>query len=128
MSNLKKFKVSDFNDNEVVLEVDLNVLTPQICTEINDFWGGNKPRLQAENGDVVRTVVRLFSQYAIQYFMSDGGVELTGPIGERNVYCTKEVLSFVHEGLPDFDHLGIVIFAASVDVPTFDDLTLEEIL
>lgn len=132
MANVKSYTVSDFNGNKVELVVNLNVLTPQLCTEINDFWGGNKQRLRAESGDVVRTVVRLFGQYAIQYFMSDGGIELTNEcsdrFSERNVYCTKEVLLFVHEGLPDFDHLGIVISAASVDVPTFDDLTLEEIL
>lgn len=130
MANVKSYTVSDFNGNKVELVVNLNVLTPQLCTEINDFWSGNKSRLRAESGDVVRTVVRLFGQYAIQYFMSDGGIafsnEFNDRFGERSVYCTKEVISYVHEGLPDFDHLGIVISAASVDVPTFDDLTLEE--
>lgn len=128
MANLKKFKVDQpFGDNYVELEVDIDVLTPAIASEINSFVSGANDRLDSEDGDVVRVAIRMFGEYAIRYFLHDGGANLYGPIGDENVWATKKVLDYVYEGWPDFESLGIVIFSAIVEVPTFDDLTLEEI-
>lgn len=128
MSNIKKFKVSqDFSDNYVVLEVDLDVLTPAVAIEINNFVSSNHERLEAEGGDVVRAAIRMFGHYAIMYFLHEYGADLDGPIGDENVRATKDVLDFLMEGWPDFESLGIVIYSAYVEVPSFDDLTLEEV-
>ena len=128
MANLKKFKVSQaFSDDFVELEVDLDVLTPAMASEINGFVSGANDRLGSEDDDVVRVAVRMFGEYAIRYFLQEGGASLDGPIGDENIRATKNVLDYVYEGWPDFESLGIVIFSAIVEVPTFDDLTLEEV-
>ena len=74
MSNIKTYKVvaASFDDAEVNLQVDHDVLTPDLATLINTFWSGAEDRLAQENGDVVRAVVRLFGSCAISFFMSDG--------------------------------------------------------
>ena len=79
MSNVKTYKVvaAWFDDAEVSLQVDHDVLTPDLAMLINGFWSGSEDRLKAENGDVVRAVVRLFGSCAISYFMSDGGARMS---------------------------------------------------
>lgn len=44
-------------DLSVWIEVDLDVLTPDLATEINSFWAGAQDVLEAADGDVVEAVV-----------------------------------------------------------------------
>jgi hypothetical protein len=127
MSNLKKFKVSDFSGDEVVIEVDLDVLSPSLAKEINGFFVFSDKRLELVDGDAVRAVLLMFGNDAVRYFLHDGGIWLSGPIGDDNVKVTKDVLDFIGEGWPDFENLGIVIFSACVHAPTIGDFNLEEI-
>src|SRR3990167_5695986 len=86
MSNITTYRVAaaSFSDAEVTLQVDLDVLTPALAAEINNFWSHPKDRLQAEDGDVVRAVVRMFGEAAIRHFMADGGASFGPcPWGDR---------------------------------------------
>ena len=124
MSNVKTYKVvaAWFDDAEVSLQVDLDVLTPDLAMLINGFWSGSEDRLKAENGDVVRAVVRLFGSCAISYFMSDGGARMSWCDSR---YWTEKVIKEQREGWPDIDSLGILISAALVGSVDYDDVSLE---
>lgn len=128
MSNIKKFRVGELlSDTYVVLEVDLDVLTEELAAQINNFVSGNDDRLEREDGDVIRTAIRMFGHYAIRCFLADGGIYLDGPIGQENLRATKDVLDFLDEGWPDFEALGIVIFEAYVALPDYDELEVVEV-
>lgn len=125
MSNIQKFKVYD-GDAEVVLAVDRAVLTPELATLINDFWGEASSRLNAQDGDVVLTVVRLFGSVTIAHMLSE-----SAHFGMNNsnmsTYWTKRVLELEHEGWPNAEGLGIRIIEACVDVPDFLSVEIEEL-
>jgi len=115
-----------FDDAQVHLQVDLDVLTPALATEINTFWSGAEGRLNDENGDVVRAVVRLFGVCAIQYFMENGGVGAQAS-EEVSRYWTGAVIKAQGEGWPGLDQLGILITSAHVGVVEFEDVQLEAV-
>ena len=124
--NTKTFKVTAdwFDGAEVVLRVDLDVLTTELANEINSFWGGADVRLEYENDDVIRAVVRLFGAAAIHHVMSDGGASF-GPLEPGDNGWTQVVIDAQSEGWPDAEDLGIQIVAAEVAAAGFDDVSLE---
>ena len=126
MSNLKTYRVTAdwYGDAEVLLQVDHDVLTPELATEINQFWTGADGRLAAEDDDVVRTVIRMFGAAAIRCFMDDGGARIR-PSKNGDRHRTAEVLKAQVEGWPDVDGLGILIMEANVSVVDYDDVALE---
>lgn len=128
MSNITTYRVAAdfFSDAEVTLQVDLDVLTPALAAEINNFWSHPKDRLQAEDGDVVRAVVRMFGEAAIRHFMADGGASF-GPCPWGDRQMTVEVLKAQVEGWPDIDGLGIGIVGAEVSAVGYHDVTLEAV-
>lgn len=113
-----------FSDAEVTLQVNFDVLTPELAAEINGFWTGADDRLQEEGGNVLLAVVRMFGETAIRYFMADGGASF-GP--SAGTYWTKRVIEDQGEGWPNVDGLGILITAAEVSVVGYDDVTLEAV-
>lgn len=126
MSNLKTYRVNAYwyDEAEVTLQVDHDVLTPALATEINQFWSGADGRLAEESGDPVRTVIRMFGAAAIRYFMDDGGARFNA--GEQTGrQWTEEVLRAQDEGWPGVDGLGVLITCASVQAVDYDDVTLE---
>lgn len=124
MSAVKIYQVSAnwFSDAEITLQVNHDVLTQELATEINQFWSGADDRLDQEDGDVVRAVIRLFGAQAIRYFMAEGGASFS-PL-EPDRYWTDEVLKEQAEGWPDCDGLGILITEAEVPVVGYDDVTM----
>ena len=128
MSNITTYRVAadSFSDAEVTLQVDLDVLTPALAAEINNFRSHPKDRLQAEDGDVVRAVVRMFGEAAIRHFMADGGASF-GPCPWGDRQMTAKVLKAQVEGWPDIDGLGIGIVGAEVAAVGYDDVTLEAV-
>jgi len=130
-TNIKRFLVKeDWKDYQVTLEVDMEVLTDEKATMINDFWTGSKDRLGECNGDVRATVVRLFGQNAICTFLQDGGVcTNTDWVLNR---ISKELRGEEGWGGEDddaglFGWCGIRVVSADVEMPSFDDLELSEI-
>ena len=116
-----------FNDAEVTLQVNFDVLTPELATEINTFWSGAEERLQAEDGNVLLAVIRMFGQVAIRYFMTAGGACFGPPRTEGDRHWTAQVIKEQAEGWPEVDGLGILITMADVSVVDYDDVTLEAV-
>ncbi|TQL73060.1 DUF2528 family protein [Delftia sp. HK171] len=125
--NKKTFTVTSTWDEyaQVTLQVDLDILTPALATEINQFWSDADWRLGKEGGDVVRTVVRMFGHKAIVYMMGIGGAEVGNLDGDD--FWTRSVLSEHNEGWPECEDLGILIIEASVDMCGYDEMELEEV-
>lgn len=125
MSNVRTYtvKAAWFDDAMVTLRVDLDKLTPELAIDINAFWSDADDRLECEDRDVVRTVVRMFGAAAIDFFMKDGGASF-GPKADGDRWATERLLKDLYEGWPDFDHLGIVIVAAEVSSVGYDDVSL----
>ena len=123
MSNLKTYRVKAdwYDDAEVTLRVNHDILTPELATQINQFWSGEGDRLGQEGGDVVRAVIRLFGSAAIAFFISDGAQMGGG----NSRYWTERVIKAQHEGWPDVDSLGILIGAVFVGSVGYDDVSLE---
>ncbi|ADU99790.1 DUF2528 family protein [Alicycliphilus denitrificans] len=113
-----------FGDAEVTLQVDLDVLTPELAAEINGFWSGDDDRLRAEDGNVLLAVIRMFGQVAIRYLMADGGASF-GPSDDP--YWTEQIIRDQGEGWPDWQELGILVTAAEVSAVGYDDVTLEAV-
>jgi len=57
---MKKRYVFDagFSDISVTLDIDLDVLTPELATMINNFWGDAEYVLSAADGYVIEAVAR----------------------------------------------------------------------
>jgi hypothetical protein len=125
MGALRRFKVRYADDNEVVLEVDMSILTPELAAEINGFWGSDKLRLAEQGGDVVQTVVRLFGARVFFHLQAEGGVDFSEGAEGSSEFWTKRVLELQVEGWPDFEHLGIRIVQAYVTAADYFDVTLE---
>ena len=128
MSSLKKYRVTAawFDDAEVTLLVDHDKLTPALATKINEFVSDADSRLAAEDGDVVRAVIRMFGTGAIGYFINDGGASF-GPRADGDRHWTEAVLKHLYEGWPPCDELGILIVAAEVSAVGYDDVTVEAV-
>lgn len=128
MSTLANYLVTApcFDDALVSLQVDLGVLTPALATEINTFWSGADDRLDAEDGDVVRAVVRLFGVCVIQYFMRQGGIGASASEEVSRIW-TQEVIEAQCEGWPDVDRLGILIKSVHVSEVSFEIVEMEAV-
>lgn len=134
MSTLQRYHVDALDaSHELVVEVDLDVLTVERATEINTFLGGAKGRLAEESGDVVRVAVRLFSAMAIRLMLAGGGAEFR-EFGDSNPSQAAQWTRDVHEvegmgggNATPFGWCGIRIVAACVLLPGFSDILLEAV-
>lgn len=126
-----------WKDYEVALEVNHEILTKEVATMINQFWSDEHWRLTAENGDVVRAVIRLFGSNMIQHMLSEGGAIFSSthksPITGENPgrYWTADLHNEEGWGgtLDDspFGVCGIRVIAAEVEALGYDDVELEAI-
>lgn len=128
---LKKFAITDLSGEfGITLEVDTEKLTPELATEINEFWGGADDRLQAEDGDVVRAVIRLYGARMMGLMLAVGGVTVDDRIETSGPSIwTKEM--HAEEGWPGADGtphgvLGIRVVEANVEAPGFDYVSLQD--
>lgn len=111
MANLQRFTLEEtWKEWEVVLEVDLDILTPEMATEINEFWSDAKYRLNKENGDVVRAVIRMAAGRFIYALLEIGGGVVTGE--SDAAMWTRDAL-YEQEGWGD--QCGIKLISADVD-------------
>jgi len=134
-SGIIQYKVKEtWKDYEVTLEVNHEMLTKEVATMINQFWSDDHWRLAAENGDVIRTVIRLFGSSMIQIMLSEGGASFgCAPKSgdEPSSYWTADMHSIEGWGgtLDDspYGFCGIRVIAAEVEALGFDDVELEAI-
>ncbi len=137
-TNIKRYTVSEqFSDDKVTLEVNHELLTVEMATMINEFWSSSDDRLDEENGDVVRTVIRLFGQVMINTMLTQGGAEFSertgnpitgenpGPFWTADVH-NEEGWGGTEDGNP-FGRCGIRCIAACVETLDFDSLQVEEV-
>lgn len=127
MNNIKTYRITapDFDHAEVTLEVDHDVLTPALATEINQFWGGAMHRMTEEGGNAARTAIRLFGACAIAYFLGDGGADIVAHRLADSEHWTRTVLDAQPEGWPDYESLGIRIKGAAINSSGFYEVELE---
>lgn len=134
-SGIIQYKVKEvWKDYEVTLEVNHAVLTVEVATLINQFWSDDHWRLAAENGDVVRTVIRLFGSSMIQIMFSEGGASFSSASrsGDHPApYWTADLHNEEGwggtQGGDPYGFCGIRVIAADVETPGFHDVELEAI-
>lgn len=126
---IKKYRVTDDAENYVELQVDTDVLTPELATEINKFWGDAESRLDEENGDVIAVVARLFGVMALRFFQREDVVSMSPPLHQDTKhYWSNRVIDSSMEGWPSTSlELGIQILDALVLPLEFDTVRLSEI-
>ncbi|WP_339439352.1 DUF2528 family protein [Pseudomonas sp. EA_15y_Pfl1_P104] len=134
--NIKRYLVKEtWKEYQVTLEVNHDVLTEETASLINGFWSNADDRLSAENGDVVRTVIRLFGQTMIYRMLSEGGASFS--ITTKNLMTGDNPGPFWTEDLHNeegwggnepgpYGFCGIRVIAADVDAPGYDDVELVE--
>lgn len=126
MANLKKFTLRDsWKDWSITLEVDLDILTEERATEINEFWSDADYRLGEEDGDVVRAVIRMAARRFVFAFLEIGGAVVCGGTEYTSSWTKTELhdqegWGGSEEGNP-FGWCGIRLVEADVQV----DLDLE---
>ena len=132
-TNLKPYKVKDtWKDYEVTLEVNLERLTEERAGLINTFWTGAEDRQDEENGDVIRTVIRLAGLEVICEMLEDGGADFSSKDNSYPARSStwalqnKEGWGGKIEG-DEFGWCGIRVVAADVQVPSFEDVALAEV-
>lgn len=124
MSNIKKYKIQgEWYDWEVTLEVDHDVLTPELANEINTFWSGWEDRVEQENGSHVKAVIRFAGTLCINEMLRNFGTEFYESNKEASAVWTKDL--FDQEGWPE--NPGIRVIAASVEVADYDGVSLKEL-
>ncbi|WP_395593052.1 DUF2528 family protein (plasmid) [Pseudomonas sp. B26140] len=134
---IKRYTVTEsWKDYSVTLEVDHSILTPDRATELNSFWSGAQDFADAEDGDVVRAVIRLAGSTLIRIMLTQGGTDFTektkgifnmspGPIWTKDLH-DEEGWGGSEPDAP-FGWCGIRCVAASVETPGFDDMELKEV-
>lgn len=137
-TNIKRYTVAEpWKEYSVTLEVDHGILTPERASEINSFWSEHQFRLIAEDGDAVRTVIRLAGATLINIMLCEGGADFTentrGPIFDDNPapYWSKDLHDLEGWGGSvagnPFGWCGIRCIAAAVDTGDFHDMELKEV-
>ena len=127
MSNIKTYtvKATWFSDAEVTLQVDHDILTPELAKEINDFWGDANYRLAVTSHDVVHVVIRMFGARTISHAMEQGGWDFSNQAYAVGLRTAQDVIDRDGEGWPKAQELGISVIHAAVDCVGFDDVELE---
>lgn len=133
MSMIKTFKVcGEFNDELfVTLQVDTDKLTPALASQINSFWGDAEARLETEDGDAVKAVIRLYGARVIRLMLEAGGNCFTASRSRLTAQLWTEAMQ-AEEGWPGHDGTlfgaaGIRVIEAQVEMPGFDEVELTEL-
>lgn len=115
MKKRYKLAVGFGEEISVTVEVDHDVLTPELAKEINDFWTSADEVLAAANDDIVLAAVRRAGPYLI-------GAVLEG----CNLYGAQKELDEA-EGWPPRGAHGIKIVDFEIPDMGSVDLEMEEI-
>ncbi|NBA97946.1 DUF2528 family protein [Pseudomonas sp. R5(2019)] len=137
-TNIKRFKVSEsWKDYEVLLEVNLDVLTPDRAAMINNYLSNEQTRLMDEGGDVIRVAIRLAGSTMIRIMLEQGGAGFTPTF--KNVFGENPGASWTHdlhsaEGFggceadeQPYGWCGMRVIGAEVDVPGYYEVELTEL-
>jgi hypothetical protein len=131
-ANIKRFKVKDtWKDFEVTLEVNLDRLTAERAELINSFWTSAEDRLDDEDGDVVRAVIRMAGLEVMCEILEDRGADF----GDADRWYCEKTTQKLHDGEgwggadegDGFGWCGIRVVGAEVQLPGFEDLAVSEV-
>lgn len=120
MANIKQYTLTNASkDWTVVVEVNHDVLTAELATEINEFWSGEHHRIIRARGDVVRAVITLAAENAVYCFLEEGGAFFEEQEESTSLWWTRKI----HEregwgGMLEgtvFGSSGIRLISADVD-------------
>lgn len=114
-----KFRITSsvLDDASLVLLVDDEIMTEAMAHEINKFWSSSEYRLQAQDGDIIAVVAKMFGERVFQYLSGeDGGYAYSS---EECARYLSYVLRDIQEGWPDEEHLGITIM--KIEFPSVTD-------
>lgn len=130
--NIKRYKVSaPCSDYTVWLEVDHSVLTPELAQQINEFWTEHQARVDEEEGDHVRTVIRMAGDLVIGLMLESGwDVDFAISQIEQGKRWSEKFRDEEGWGAEDgtlYSRCGIRVIAATVERPGFYSLELEEV-
>ncbi|UVM06394.1 DUF2528 family protein [Pseudomonas laurylsulfatiphila] len=137
-TNLKRYRVAEsWKDYEVLLEVNLDVLTSERAAMINQYFGDDKTRLMDECDDVVRVAIRLAGSTMIRIMLEQGGAGFTptfknvfgdnpGASWTRDLHSTEGFGGCEVDELP-YGWCGMRVIGAEVDVPGFFEVELTEL-
>jgi len=134
--NIKRYTVKeDWKGYSVTLEVDLDVLTEDRATLINEFWTSSEDRLAECDGNVQHAAIRLFGQAMICIMLEQGQAYFGPDSAGVGRYWSKDVWALEGwggsgpEGEENnvYGWCGIRCIGADVSVPSFDELELVEV-
>lgn len=99
--NTKRFKIdhAQIFDLSVILEVDLDKLTPALATEINNFWIGAEYRISDADGDPIQAVIKMAASIFFAHVLD---VEES-----LNTHEMQRAFDSQHEGWPRGGECGI---------------------
>lgn len=130
MPNIKRYRVeTGFTDYSVDLEVDHDKLNADLARQINGFWSGDSDRLNEEDGDEVRAVIRFFGVGVIRHLLADGGNFFGQSRRDAGQIYSEEMREEEGWGGEDgtpFGYCGIRVIGADCETPDYDSVTLEE--
>lgn len=129
---IRRYQVLEgFKEYEVTLEVDHSVLTQERATAINSFLSSDDDRLDEENGDVVRAVIRLAGQTLINLMLEWGDVDFSDARVEHGDVWSKELRGLEGWGGElegsGYGWCGIRVVSATVSNCSFYDLELRDL-
>jgi hypothetical protein len=132
--NPKLFQLTNDDDCEVTVEVDLDKLTQERATEINDFWGNPGRRVAKAGGSVIHAVVRMFALESIYAMLYDSGAVFDERHSLTAEKCAKDrsIERRAQEGWGGEDDTpygwcGMRLVAADVRPPDEDEFAFKEV-
>lgn len=137
-TNIKRFKVSEsWKDYEVLLEVNLDVLTPDRAAMINSYLSDDQTRLMDEDGNVISVAIRMAGSTMIRIMLEQGGAGFTptfknifgdnpGPSWTHDLHSTEGFGGCEADERP-YGWCGMRVIGADVDVPGFFEVELKEL-
>jgi len=100
----RRFELSSGIDLTITLDIDTDVMTPELAKEINSFWAGADDVLDASEGDVIQAVARraagpllatLLDDWIPQYALDE--------LGKSEGWPEKHGITIVDHDLPNMD-------------------------
>jgi Protein of unknown function (DUF2528) len=133
MSLIKRYTVEhEWHDHTVTLEVDHQIMTPELAKQHLDYWSGSAEFQEDENGDAVRAVIRLFGASLIARILEQGGATFSDDTAAK-IWSREQQDAEGWAGastaapFSPFGNVGIRAVSASVDGVGFDDVRIKEI-
>src|SRR5690348_7989298 len=105
----KRYKLSCGMDMTLTLDIDTDVMTPELAQEVNSFWSGAEEVLDASDGDITQAVARRAASYLWSELQD----------GWRPQYVTEQLAKA--EGWPPQHGITIVDY----EIPDMDPVYLE---